>query len=193
MNESKSFLFREVDESSLPWFVRGPAAPLFIALGPSLPMAIGLFSLLVHYFRPEKKAVPELIVIGIVLLMLIPIAWPGDEKGGFMNNVKMFGCAIALSLALTLTLAGVFSVTYIVGHITDYKIAAVQADSNVQIAKIEAQDHITVACMQNSWFTSMKSCIDYGGVNGVAGFSWWTIGGMVLLAAAYGWWRTQEA
>ena len=195
-SENKSFLFREVDESSLPWFVRGPAAPLFIALGPSLPMAIGLFSLLVHYFRPDKKSVPELIVIGIVLLMLIPIAWPGDEKGGFVNNVKMTGCAIVAALGITLALTIVFSITYIVGHWTDYKIAQTLATSAVDIARLQAQDHITVACMKYSWFTTMTQCISAGGVNGTGWGLWqWLMltGGLVVgLKGVISWLGSEE-
>jgi len=106
---------------------------------------------------------------------------------------QLAGCLLSALLLLGLLLGVAVVVDNAIGHITDYKIVQTVTNGDVEIARIQAQDHITVACMQNSWFTSMKSCIDYGGVNGVGGFNWWSIGGMVLVAAAYGWWRTQEA
>lgn len=106
---------------------------------------------------------------------------------------QLAGCLLSALLLLGLLLGVAVVVDNAIGHITDYKIVQTVTNGDVEIARIQAQDHITVACMQNSWFTSMKSCIDYGGVNGVGGFSWWAIGGMVLIAVAYGWWRTQEA
>ena len=106
---------------------------------------------------------------------------------------QLAGCLLSALLLLGLLLGVAVVVDNAIGHITDYKIVQTVTNGDVEIARIQAQDHITVACMQNSWFTSMKSCIDYGGVNGAAGFSWLSWGVMAVLALAFGWWWTQEA
>lgn len=107
-----------------------------------------------------------------------------------MLQAKIAGCLLSILIVVALGCAALWSINSALGHVTDYKIAAVQADRDVKIATIEAQDHITVACMEHSWFTSMKSCIDYGGVNGPGGFSWWTIGLMALASVVGAWWWT---
>jgi hypothetical protein len=103
---------------------------------------------------------------------------------GFLGFITLAGCVILGFVAM---------VDKTVGHITDYKTAQVYATSAVDIARLNAQSTITVACMQNSWFTSMKSCIDYGGVNGVGGFSWLTIGLFVVVAGVFAWWWNRES
>lgn len=107
-----------------------------------------------------------------------------------MLQAKIAGCLLSIVIVAALGFGALWAIDSAIGHVTDYKIAQTVTNGNVEIARIQAQDHITVACMEHSWFTSMKSCIDYGGVNGVGGFSWWTIGLMALAAVVGAWWWT---
>ncbi len=107
-----------------------------------------------------------------------------------MLQVKIAGCLLSIVIVAALGFGALWAIDSAIGHVTDYKIAQTVTNGNVEIARIQAQDHITVACMEHSWFTSMKSCIDYGGVNGVGGFSWWTIGLMALASVVGAWWWT---
>lgn len=113
-----------------------------------------------------------------------------------MNELqaKAFGCIMLIVAALSLLFGSVFLVNSTISHITDYKIVQVQTDGAVSIARLQAQSAITVGCEENSWFTTMKQCIEYGGVNGVAGVSWWTIAVIVAISAviAYAWMNRQE-
>lgn len=75
------------------------------------------------------------------------------------------GCVVFGAMAL---------INKAIEHWTDYKIAQMYTTSTVDIARLQAQDHITVACMKYSWFTSMTQCISAGGVNG-SGWGQWVL------------------
>jgi hypothetical protein len=110
-----------------------------------------------------------------------------------MVQAKIVGCLLSLMIVFGLLFGAVAIANDAINGYAKYRIAAIEADSNVAIAKIQAEDHITVACMQYGWFVSNVTCMREGGVNGVGGFSWWSIGLMALVAVAVGWWRTQHA
>ena len=90
-----------------------------------------------------------------------------------MNNTKanLIGCFFLIIVMAVLVATIVSGGAYAIGRATDWH----TSDNMVAIAKLQAQDHLTVACMQNSWFTSMRDCIDAGGVNGALGVSWSTL------------------
>lgn len=114
-----------------------------------------------------------------------------------MNSTKekMAGCLLLVVFVVGLGVAGLFMLDSAVSHWTDYKIAQVRTDGAVAIAKLDAQEKITVGCEENSWFTSMKDCIVYGGVNGPVGISWfgWTMIIGVSFLIAWLWQKKVEA
>lgn len=82
---------------------------------------------------------------------------------GFLGFITFVSCVVFGAMAL---------INKTIGHWTDYKIAQLYSTSAVDIARLQAQDHITVACMRYSWFTTMTQCISAGGVNGTGWGLW---------------------
>ncbi len=94
---------------------------------------------------------------------------------GFVGFITFVSCVVFGAMAL---------INKTIGHWTDYKIAQMYSTSAVDIARLQAQDHITVACMKYSWFTSMTQCISAGGVNSVGWGLWqWLLVTTVLVIA----------
>jgi len=108
-------------------------------------------------------------------------------------QIKIAGCLLSILVLFGLMFGMLFFVDSAIGHITSYKIVQVQTEGAIAIAKLDAQARITVGCEENSWFTSMKSCIQYSGVNGLGGFSWWTVAGVIIAAGLITWWRNRDA
>lgn len=99
------------------------------------------------------------------------------------------GCAIVAIFALSVILGGLFLAERTTAHLVDYAGQRASVESTqivtagkVDVARLDAQEKITIGCMQYSYVTPSPACMLLGGVNG---FSWarWGLLGVAALCA----------
>lgn len=89
-----------------------------------------------------------------------------------MNSVtaNFYGCIAIMVFVAIIAAVLVGGGAYLAHEATAWH----ASDNGVEIIHIGAQRDITLGCMEHSWFTSMHSCIQYGGVNG-SGWNWFDL------------------
>lgn len=78
------------------------------------------------------------------------------------NTLNFYGCIISLIAAVIIAVALIAGGAYLAHEVVAWH----QVNSTADIARLQAQEHITIGCMQYSWVTSSPICMVLGGVNG---------------------------